>query len=138
MLAFRTGLSTSMCEAWIEEPIAKSAEAIKAAFLPASDDNCVIVARSEIEAYALARVKKHPGSDLTLEIMTKLRHPLRRTRIVELPADLRHTIRDGNDRAQRNIPPHLIILVVCSYIERIIQGLLQFSRTAHNWMIQIP
>jgi hypothetical protein len=27
--------------------------------LPASDDNCVIVARSEIEAYALARVKKH-------------------------------------------------------------------------------
>ena len=45
----------SMCEAWIEAPIAKSAEAIKAALLPASDDNCVIVARSEIEAYALAR-----------------------------------------------------------------------------------
>jgi hypothetical protein len=62
MLAFRTGLSASMCEAWIEAPIAKSAESIKAAFLPASDDNCVIVARSEIEAYALARVKKHsPG-----------------------------------------------------------------------------
>jgi hypothetical protein len=59
MLAFRTGLSASMCEAWIEAPIAKSAEAIKAALLPASDDNCVIVARSEIEAYALARVKKH-------------------------------------------------------------------------------
>jgi hypothetical protein len=56
MLAFRTGLSASMCEAWIEAPIAKSA-AIKAALLPASDDNCVIVARSEIEAYALARVK---------------------------------------------------------------------------------
>ena len=48
-----------MCEAWIEAPIAKSAEAIKAALLPASDDNCVIVARSEIEACALARVKKH-------------------------------------------------------------------------------
>jgi hypothetical protein len=31
MLAFRTGLSASMCEAWIEAPIAKSAEAIKAA-----------------------------------------------------------------------------------------------------------
>ena len=59
MLAFRTGLSASMCEAWIEAPIAKSAEAIKAALLPASDDNCVIVARSEIEAYALARVKQH-------------------------------------------------------------------------------
>jgi hypothetical protein len=61
MLAFRTGLSASVCEAWIEAPIAKSAEAIKTALLPASDD-CVIVARSEIEAYALARVKKHsPG-----------------------------------------------------------------------------
>jgi hypothetical protein len=59
MLAFRTGLSASMCEAWIEAPIAKSAEAIKAAFLPASDDNYVIVARPEIEAYALARVKKY-------------------------------------------------------------------------------
>jgi hypothetical protein len=52
MLAYRTGLSASMCEAWIEAPIAKSAEAIKAAFLPGSDDNCIIV-----EAYALARVK---------------------------------------------------------------------------------
>ena len=59
MLAFRTGFSASMCEAWIEAPIAKSAEAIKAAFLPGSDDNCIIVARSEIEAYALARVRKH-------------------------------------------------------------------------------
>jgi hypothetical protein len=59
MLAFRTGLSASMCEAWIEGPIAKSADAIKAALLPGSDDYCVIVARSEIEAYALARVKKH-------------------------------------------------------------------------------
>ena len=56
MLAFRTGLSASMCEAWIEAPIAKSAEAIEAALLPASDDNCVIVARSEIEAYALAHM----------------------------------------------------------------------------------
>src|ERR1700731_2308419 len=33
--------------------------------------------------------------------MTKLCHPLRRTRFVELPADLRHPVRDGNDRAQR-------------------------------------
>ena len=58
MLAFRTGLSASMCEAWIEAPIAKSAEAIKAVFLPGSEDNCIIVARSEIEAYALARVRR--------------------------------------------------------------------------------
>src|ERR1700730_18329998 len=59
MLAFRTGLSASMCEAWIEAPIAKSAEAIEAALLPGSDDRCVIAARSEIEAYALAQVKKY-------------------------------------------------------------------------------
>ena len=59
MLAFRTGLSASMCEDWIEAPIAKSAEAIETALLPASEDNCIIVARSEIEAYALDRVKKH-------------------------------------------------------------------------------
>jgi len=58
MLGFRT-LSASMCEACIEAPIAKSAEAIKAALMPARDDNCIIVARSEIEAHALARVKKH-------------------------------------------------------------------------------
>jgi hypothetical protein len=57
MLAYRTGLSAAICESWIAAPIGKSAEAIKAAFLPVSDDDCVIVARSEIEAYALARVK---------------------------------------------------------------------------------
>ena len=57
ILAFRTGLSASMCEAWIEAPIAKSAEAIKAAFLPVSDVNCIIVARSGFDAYALARVE---------------------------------------------------------------------------------
>jgi hypothetical protein len=51
MLAFRTGLSASICEAWIEAPIAKSAESIKAAFLPDSNVNCIIVARSEIEAF---------------------------------------------------------------------------------------
>jgi hypothetical protein len=58
MLAYRTGLSAAICKAWIDSPIAKSAEAIKAAFMPDSDDNSVTAARSEIEAYALARVKK--------------------------------------------------------------------------------
>jgi hypothetical protein len=58
MLAYRTGLSATICKAWIDSPIAKSAEAIKAAFVPDSDDNSVIAARSEIEAYALARLKK--------------------------------------------------------------------------------
>lgn len=57
MLAYRTGLSAAVCMAWIEAPITKSAAAIKAAFLPGSDEDCIIVARSEIEAYALARVK---------------------------------------------------------------------------------
>jgi hypothetical protein len=57
MLAYRTGLNAAICKAWIAAPIAKSAEAIKAAFLPGSDDNCIIVARSEIESYALAQVK---------------------------------------------------------------------------------
>ena len=57
MLGYRTGLSAAICEAWIAALIAKSAEAIKAASLPGSDDNCMIVARSEIESYALALVK---------------------------------------------------------------------------------
>jgi hypothetical protein len=57
MLSYRTGLSAANCEAWMRAPVVKSADAIKAALLLDSDDNCVIVARSEIEAYALARVK---------------------------------------------------------------------------------
>lgn len=65
MLAFRTGLSAAMCKAWIEAPIGKSAEAIRAAFLPDSDDYSVFVARSEIETYALARVRDEPGWRLT-------------------------------------------------------------------------
>jgi hypothetical protein len=39
-------------------PIAKSAEAIKAVFMPDCDDNSISVARLEIEDYALAQVKK--------------------------------------------------------------------------------
>ena len=57
MLAYRTGLSAAVCKAWIEAPIVKSAEAIDAAFLLDADDYSAIVARSEIEAYALAQVK---------------------------------------------------------------------------------
>jgi hypothetical protein len=57
MLAYRTGLSAAVCKAWIEAPIIKSPEAINAAFLLDADDYSVIVARSEIEAYALAQVK---------------------------------------------------------------------------------
>lgn len=57
MLAYRTGLHAAICKSWIETPIAKSAVAIKA-FMPDCDDNSISVARSEIEAYALARVKK--------------------------------------------------------------------------------
>lgn len=61
MLAYRTGLSAAICEAWIAAPIAKSAEAIKAAFLPGSDDGCIIAARPEIEAFAMARMSTNRG-----------------------------------------------------------------------------
>jgi hypothetical protein len=57
MLAYRTGLSSAICRAWIESSIAKSPDAIKAVFQPGSDEVAIIVARSEIEAFALARVK---------------------------------------------------------------------------------
>jgi hypothetical protein len=58
MLAYRTGLQAAICKSWIETPIAKSAEALAAAFTPDCDDNSMTLARAEIEAYALARVKK--------------------------------------------------------------------------------
>jgi hypothetical protein len=57
MLGYRTGLAAATCKAWIA-PIAKSVEAIYAAFTPDSDDNSIIVTRSEIKAFALARVKE--------------------------------------------------------------------------------
>jgi hypothetical protein len=59
MLAYRTGLNAAICRAWIEAQMVKSAEAAKAAFMPGSDDNSINAARSEIEAYALAQVRKH-------------------------------------------------------------------------------
>jgi len=58
MLAYRTGLHAAICKSWIETPIAKSAAALQAAFTPDCDDNSITAARAEIEAYALARVKK--------------------------------------------------------------------------------
>jgi hypothetical protein len=58
MLAYRTGLQAAICKSWIETPIAKSAEALAAAFTPDCDDNSITLARAEIEAYAFARVKK--------------------------------------------------------------------------------
>jgi hypothetical protein len=58
MLGYRTGLASATCKAWIETPIAKSVEAISAASMPNSDNNSIIVTRSEIEAFVLARVKE--------------------------------------------------------------------------------
>jgi hypothetical protein len=58
LLGYRTGLSAAICQAWIAAPIARSAKAIKAAFLPSSDDDCIVAARSEIDSYALAQVKE--------------------------------------------------------------------------------
>ena len=43
----------------LDRGASRKIRAIKAAFLPGSDVNCIIVTRSEIEAYALARVKQH-------------------------------------------------------------------------------
>jgi hypothetical protein len=60
MLGYRTGLSAAICKAWLEAPTFKSAEAIKAALLPDGDDHLIVTVRSEIEAYALARVKNEP------------------------------------------------------------------------------
>jgi hypothetical protein len=71
MLAYRTGLSAAMCRAWMQAPIVKSADAIKAVFLPDSNDDCIIVARSAIEAYALTQVKCYPR-----RIMLRKREPL--------------------------------------------------------------
>jgi hypothetical protein len=67
MLACRTGLHAAICKSWIETPIAKSAEALQGAFMPDSDDNFITVARAEIEAYALARVKKFSRGESRLE-----------------------------------------------------------------------
>jgi AefR-like transcriptional repressor, C-terminal domain len=57
MLAYRTGLNAQICKVWIEAPIAKSADALKAALMADCAGNSIIAARSEIEAFALARVK---------------------------------------------------------------------------------
>jgi hypothetical protein len=43
MLAYRTGLSAAICKAWIEAPILKPAEAIKAALLPDCDEHSIII-----------------------------------------------------------------------------------------------
>jgi hypothetical protein len=60
MLGYRTGLSAAICKAWLEAPTFKSAEAIKAALLSDGDDHSIATVRSEIEAYAMARVKNEP------------------------------------------------------------------------------
>jgi hypothetical protein len=84
MLAYRTGLNVAICKAWMETAVAKSAEAIKAAFMRDSDDNSINVARSEIEAYALSQVKKRSRGGSWLGIGSRieavapapvLRHP---------------------------------------------------------------
>jgi hypothetical protein len=48
---------STICAAALGVVVA-SVEAMKAAFMPDSDDTTIIAARSGIEAYALARVKK--------------------------------------------------------------------------------
>jgi hypothetical protein len=62
MLAYRTGLSAALCKGWLESPVARSAAAVKAMFdsdrdAYLVDDNSLNIIRSEIEAFALARLK---------------------------------------------------------------------------------
>jgi hypothetical protein len=57
MLAYRTGLNAALCKAWLEAQTAKSIEAIEAALMADSGGSTILAARSEIEAFALARLK---------------------------------------------------------------------------------
>lgn len=62
VLAYRTGLSAALCKAWLEAPVAKSAEEVKAIVESERDDylvddTSISIIRSMIEAFALARLK---------------------------------------------------------------------------------
>ena len=59
MLAYRTGLNAALCKAWLEAQTAKSIEAIEAALMADSGGSTIFALRSEIEAFALARLKAH-------------------------------------------------------------------------------
>jgi hypothetical protein len=65
MLAYRTGLHAALCKS---SPIEKSAELLRAAFMPNSDDNSITAARSEFETYALARGRNLAEADHGREI----------------------------------------------------------------------
>jgi hypothetical protein len=57
MLAYRTGLHAGLCKAWLEAQTTKSLEAIEAALMADSGGSTIFAVRSEIEAFALARLK---------------------------------------------------------------------------------
>jgi hypothetical protein len=59
MLAYRTGFNAALCKDWLEAQSARSAAAIEAALMAESGDPAILAARSEIEAFALARLKAH-------------------------------------------------------------------------------
>jgi hypothetical protein len=59
MLAYRTGLNAALCKDWLEAQSAHSAAAIETALISESGDPAILAARSEIEAFALARMKAH-------------------------------------------------------------------------------
>jgi hypothetical protein len=61
MLAYRTGLHAGLCKAWLEAQKTKSFEAIKAALMADSGGSTIFALRSEIEAFALARLKTEPA-----------------------------------------------------------------------------
>jgi hypothetical protein len=62
MLAYRTGLSAASCKGWLVSLVAKSAEDVNGSFDSDNDhylvdDTSINIIRSEIEAFALARLK---------------------------------------------------------------------------------
>ena len=59
MLAYRTGLLAGLCKAWLEAQTTKSLEAIEATLMADSGGRTIFALRSEIEAFALARLKAH-------------------------------------------------------------------------------
>jgi hypothetical protein len=59
MLAYRTGLHAGLCKAWLEAQTTKSLDVIEAALMADSGGSTIFAVRSEIEAFALARLKAH-------------------------------------------------------------------------------
>jgi hypothetical protein len=95
MLAYRTGLSAALCKAWLVSLVAKSAEDVKALFDSDNDhylvdDTSVNNIRSEIEAFALARLKAQSAQTMFPRQGAGEMPSLSRHRAAPSPANARH------------------------------------------------